>query len=201
MKFFSPRPDGRYSEVEHWLETTLPQTPPLAPATRRQLWQRAQQNAASLTPPRRRLTSLRLAYPLFSFLLLLGFLGGYVGIVFASGASIPGDSLYAIERQAESLWMTLTPSPRRDEVRLVLLERRIYETRALLDSGRDVPPNLFQEIEMLFMSLSDDVVAGAMPQLQHDRDVLQLLNEQHPGILALQDALDAANASLAVSSP
>ena len=199
MRFLFQRLEEHYTDTEDWLESVLPHAVSLDLAAKQRIWQQAQQAARTYSPsphpkPRR---IWKLAYPFFSLLLLLGFLGGYVGIVFASGASIPGDSLYTVERQIEALWMKLTPSTQQDEVRLVLLERRLYEVRALLDSGRDVPENLFQEVEMLFLSLNDNPSPQALPQMQHDRDMLRRLNEQHPGIYALQKALDAAESATA----
>jgi hypothetical protein len=122
-------------------------------------------------------------------------MSGYVGAVLASGSAVPGDPLYELERQVEEVWLSLTPTDKRSEVQLVLLERRIYEVRALLRADQAVPPGIFQEIDLLFVAVTEDGLDEAMlrTRMKGYRDILHKLATEHPNECALHDALQTAN--------
>ena len=168
---------------------------------RARIWQRVLAHSQGCpTDPRverrRRLFRL-IRFPAFALVLLLGFLGGYVGVVVAEGDSLPGEPLYPLERRAEALMLSLTPQSRRCAVELRLLENRVYEIRATLDIGRTLPDGLIQETLLLVSGLPetlDDVpdqgesVAAA---LDSHYATLGALNERHPGIWNLIELMKA----------
>ncbi len=175
----------------------------LSARARERIWQKARRRASEMMSTSRRGARRWMWYPAMAAVMLLAFLGGYVGVVSASGAPVPGDPWYVVERGAEVVWMTLTPTGRRDEVRLVLLQRRIDEVRALLDAGRSVPPDLLQEVEMLFGAVVECAPNCGAPRaemsraLEDYRDALADLNVRYPGVLGLEPALEAANKAVA----
>ncbi len=175
----------------------------LSAQARERIWQKARRRAAAMMSTSRYRARRWMWYPAMAAMMLLAFLGGYVGVVSASGAPVPGDPWYTVERGAEMVWMTLTPTSRRDEVRLVLLRRRIDEVRALLDAGRAVPPDLLQEVEMLFGAVVECAPNCGAPRaemsqaLEGYRDALADLNTRYPGVLGLEPALEAANEAVA----
>jgi transcriptional regulator GlxA family with amidase domain len=136
-------------------------------------------------------------------LLVLGFVAGYGGVVVAEAPSVPGEPLYAIERKAETLWLSLTPNARRCEVELVLLERRVYEVSALLDAGQSAPDELWQEIDLLFLGVADgahcrpEEAAELLPHLLAYRNRLKALAGRHPGVWSLAQTLETADAVVA----
>ncbi|NBD35504.1 MAG: hypothetical protein GVY30_05850 [Chloroflexi bacterium] len=184
-----------FADLSAFLTDTLAEGAKVSPAARRRIWQQATAPKPSPAPRRRRRPLSRWAYAFTTITIVLGFLGGYVGTVLASGANIPGDPLYELERQVEEVWLTLTPSDQRSEVQLVLLERRIYEAKALLQANREAPPGIFQEIDLLFVAVTEDGLDEAMllSRLTDYREILYTLKEQHPAVWGLRDALQTAN--------
>jgi len=184
--------------LEQRLAQSLSQGPHPNYHTRQRIW-----NKARVATRRARIPSLmpyhRAAYPLLVILMLFGLFGGYTGVVVASGPSVPGEFLYPLERQAELIWLKLTPNARRSHVQLVLLERRVYEANALLNAGQIVPDNVLQEIELLFFAVADTIGDEAassseiLPHLVAYQDTIQALAERYPGISGLHNVLEAAN--------
>jgi hypothetical protein len=172
----------------------------LSPEARKRIWHKAQSAAQQ---PRQRAHLFRaVLYPIFVLLLTFGFLGGYVGVVLASGASVPGEPLYVVERGVEAMWLKLTPTSRRCEVQLVLLERRIYEARALLDVGQPVSEGLLQELELLFGAIADDSDCmqmqdeGILQRVIGYRQKVKVLAERYPGVWGLDRVLAAADVAV-----
>jgi hypothetical protein len=134
--------------------------------------------------------------------LAFGFFSGYAGVVFASGASVPGELLYPIERRAETVWLSLTPNSKRCDVELALLERRVYEAKALIDAGKPVPDSVLQEIELLFSSIGEsascvkDPSPDILPRLRLYRQKIHTLLLEHPGIWQLHMVIEAANTTI-----
>lgn len=202
MKAPHKQQDVSFSEVEVTLERLLGSAPVLSPQARKRVWHKTQSALASPAAHRVFHLSRAILYPVFTLLLAIGFLGGYGGVVLASGASVPGEPLYLIERKAETVWLSLTPSSRRCEVELVLLERRVYEAKALLDAGKPVPPGVLQEMEMLFLGVVDsadchEVQASViLSHLLVYRQKIHALVLQHPAIWELEAVLEAANTAI-----
>ncbi|MBN1874227.1 MAG: hypothetical protein JXA33_08345 [Anaerolineae bacterium] len=192
-----------FPEVESVLTQAFASDGALLPQARQRIWHTALERAGQLARPVQR--SWRwVFYPGVAAMLVVAFLSGYVGVVFAAGASIPGEPLYAIERGAEVVWLRLTPTSQRTEVQLALLQRRIYEARALLDAGRDVPPDLFQEIALLFEAVAEESMqdlAQTVPLLNEEalvslifyRDTLTALTEYHAGVRGLEETAAIAD--------
>lgn len=86
--------------------------------------------------PRRRLR-WRPAYALGSLLMALALLAGSVGVAYAAGEALPGDSLYGLKRGIERVALTISPTDDGD-ARLLLrhADRRVDELGQLLQSGR-----------------------------------------------------------------
>jgi hypothetical protein len=184
-----------FADLSIFLTDTFAEGAKISPAARRRIWQQATKPAPTSAHQQRRRPVSRWAFAFATITLLLGFLGGYVGTVLASGSAVPGDPLYGLERQVEGVWLSLTPSDKRSEVQLVLLERRIYEARALLQANYEVPPGIFQEIDLLFVAVTEDGLDESLllSRLTGYRDILATLKEQHPAVWGLGDALQTAN--------
>jgi hypothetical protein len=201
MKFIHKSTQEPGIQVEPALIEMLAKGPTLSPQARQRIWRQAQRLAHTPVIPQRHPARL-VFYPAFVFLLVMGLVSGYTGVVFASGASVPGEPLYPIARQTEMVWLTLTPESRRCEVQLVLLERRVYEAKALLDAGKTVPDDVLQEMELLFLAVADDTACQpmqtgeALPYLISYRAKLALLTNRHPGIGQLGAILEAANGAV-----
>lgn len=141
-------------------------------------------------------------FPALAFLLLLGFLGGYVGVVVAEGDSLPGEPLYPLERRAEALLLSLTPQTRRCAMELRLLENRIYEIRAMLDMGRTLPDGLIQETTLLVSGLPKTLESvpvqceSVAVALESHYATLQALNERHPGLWELVELMEAFESTI-----
>jgi hypothetical protein len=202
MKAPHKQQDGSFSEVEVSLERLLGVAPALSSQTRKRIWHKAQSAIASPAAHRVFRLSRAILYPVFILLLAFSFLGGYAGVVLASGASVPGEPLYLIERKAETIWLSLTPSSQRCEVQLVLLERRVYEAKALLDAGKPVPPGVLQEMELLFLGVVDSAdchkvqASIILSHLLAYRQKIHTLVLQHPGVWELEGVLEAANTAV-----
>ncbi len=192
------RSEGSFTELESFLSNTVGRYPKLSAARRERIWHKANAMSVSHSVQSRQLPAF--LYPLFAFLLALAFLMGYASVVFASGASVPGEPLYEIERHAEAIWLTFTPKSQRTDVELTLLERRIYEVQALLNAGREVPPSLFQEVELLLAAVVEldgsDGERDVLPQITRYRDLLAELVVEHPGVWGLNRVFDAADAAV-----
>lgn len=198
MKLLHRTPQAPASQIEPTLAELIGKGPTLSAQARQRIWRHAQRLAHTPVAPQRHPARL-IFYPAFVLLLVMGMVSGYTGVVFASGASVPGEPLYPLLRQGESVWLTLTPESRRCQVQLVLLERRVYEAKALLDAGKTVPDDLLQETELLFLAVADDTTCqpmqtgAALPYLISYRAKLALLTDRHPGIGQLGAILEAAN--------
>lgn len=185
-------------EVARLLTETMARYGAPTARAKARMWAQVRARAAAPARSRRRLRPL--LAPLFVVVLVLGFVAGYGGVVVAEAPSVPGEPLYAIERKAETLWLSLTPNARRCEVELVLLERRVYEVSALLDAGQSAPDELWQEIDLLFLGVADgahcrpEEAADLLPHLTAYRDRLQALAGRHPGVWPLAQTLETADA-------
>lgn len=170
-------------------------------AARARIWQRVL--AASKTetkapfPARRRHVRRSLRYAAFAFVMLLSFLGGYVGVVLAEGDSLPGEPFYPLERTAEAVLLSLTPQTRRCAMELRLLESRVYEIRAMLDIGRPLPDSLIQETMLLVSGLPETLQSvpaqcdAVVIALESHHDALITLDARHPGVWALTELIEA----------
>lgn len=86
---------------------------------------------------RRRGIGCRPAYSLASLLLALGLLAGSVGVAYASGEALPGDTLYGVKRGLERAALALSASNAGDtELLLRFADRRLGEAEELLRRGR-----------------------------------------------------------------
>lgn len=191
-------PQETFADLSAFLTDALAEGAKVSPEARRRIWQQATAPAPTPAAPRRR-PMFRWAFAFTTIAILLGIMSGYVGAVLASGSAVPGDPLYELERQVEEIWLSLTPSDKRSEVQLVLLERRIYEARALLRADQETPPGLFQEIDLLFVAVTEDGLDEAMllSHLQNYRDILHKLATEYPTEHALRDVLQTANTVVA----
>lgn len=202
MKLKNKQDDVVLSSVEKTLNRIMGHSPTLSTQRRQRIWHKAQAptNVVAFPPSFR--WSRTLFYPIFVVILAFGFFSGYVGVVFASGASVPGELLYPIERGAEIVWLSLTPSSKRCDVELVLLERRVYEAKALIDAGKPVPSSVLQEIELLFIDLGENAecvqnnASDILPRLLLYRYKIYTLLLEHPGVWELHAVLEAANAAV-----
>ncbi|MFP4394366.1 MAG: DUF5667 domain-containing protein [Anaerolineales bacterium] len=188
------QPQDSFADLSIFLTDTLVEGAKVSPEARRRIWQQAA--APQLSPAaQQRRPRFRWAFVFTTIAILMGMMSGYVGAVLASGSAVPGDPLYELERQVEEVWLSLTPSDKRSEVQLVLLERRIYEARALLQADRVAPAGLFQEIDLLFVAVTEDGLdeATLLSHLTDYRDILHNLATQHPADRVLRDALRTAN--------
>lgn len=190
-----------FSRVEKTVKTLLTESVGFSAQAKGRIWHNAQARADQFRPTLALRFSRAALYPAFVLLLTLGLMGGYAGVVFADGVSIPGEPLYVIEQGVESMWLSLTPDSRRYEVQLVLLERRVYELRALIDAGKPVPEGLFLELELLFSSMVDYVdydisVQQVLPYVIEYRDSLALLNSRYTGVWGLSRVLDVADTAV-----
>jgi len=165
----------------------------LSPIARQRIWRKMQARAAAAVPPTRAFLKQRLLYPVFLIVLVLSFVGSYGGVVLVSGASLPGELWYPLERRLETVWLSFTPTVQRPEVKLILLERRIYEVKALLEAHKPVPSEAFQEVELLFLSLDEADAATLLPYITEYRDTLYVLDRRYPGLVGLSQALTTAN--------
>ncbi|HNT76208.1 MAG TPA: DUF5667 domain-containing protein [Anaerolineae bacterium] len=201
MKLTRRPTHSNLGQIESALTEMFGKGPQLSTQARQQIWRRAHGLAHTPTVPQHH-PAWFVFYPAFVLLLVFGFLGGYSGVVFASGATVPGEPLYPIARQTETVWLNFTPESRRCEVQLVLLERRVYEAKALLDAGKIVPNDVLQEIELLFIAVADDTTcqstqtASALPYLISYRAKLAILTHRHPGVSQLGGILEAANSAV-----
>ncbi|MGH2619141.1 MAG: DUF5667 domain-containing protein [Anaerolineales bacterium] len=95
---------------------------------------------------RRRTLGWRPAYTLASMLIAVALLAGTVGVAYASGEALPGDSLYSVKRGLERAALALTASHAGD-TRLLLqfADRRLGEADELLQRGREA--DLAQALE------------------------------------------------------
>lgn len=202
MKLINKPTPENYEQVEVALAALFGRGPAPSAQARQRIWRRAHSLVHTPITPRLRRPAWFTLYPAFVLLLALSLVGGYTGVVFASGASMPGEPLYPLARQTETVWLTLTPESRRCEVQLILLERRIYEAKALLDAGKTVPDDVLQEIELLFLAAADDTTcqatqsAAALPHLISYRAKLALLTTRHPGVGQLDALLEVANSAV-----
>ncbi len=187
-----------FTDLGIFLTDTLAEGAKVSPEARRRIWQQAAAPAPSPARAHPR-PKFRWAYAFTTFAILLGLMSGYVGAVLASGSAVPGDPLYGLERQVEEVWLSLTPTDKRSEVQLVLLERRIYEARALLRADQEAPPGLFQEIDLLFVAVTEDGrdEATLLSHLMDYRDILHELATEYPNKQSLCEALQTANTVVA----
>lgn len=186
--------------LESKLSAFMSGEPALPSVVRRRIWHKAQALAPAPHPIRH--LPKAIFYPAFAVILIIGFLSGYGSVVVAASASIPGDPLYAIERQAETVWVSLTPDAQRCQVTAVLLERRVYEVKALLEAGKLAPESILQEIEMLFLSIAEDPMCqtqapALLTQVTGSQRQIGKLVENYPNIQGLKRAFNAANVAVA----
>ncbi len=168
-------------------------------AARTRMWQHvlaaSQANAKAPIAPGRRYTRRALRYAAFACVMLLSFLGGYVGVVLAEGDSLPGEPFYPLERTAEAVLLSLTPQTRRCAMELRLLENRVYEIRMILDIGRPLPDGLIQETMLLVGGLPETLRSvpaqgeSVLVALESHHAVLVALNERHPGLWELTELI------------
>jgi len=195
-----PNATQAQTSIEHKLSRVLGHEPQLTYHTRQRIWNKARVATRPSRIPSAR--PYRALYPMLVVFMFFGLFSGYTGVVFASGPSVPGEFLYPIERQVELAWLKLTPHSRRSEVQLILLERRVYEARALLDAGKLVPDNVLQEIELLFLAVAGntgaytDSTAAVLSHLVIYQNTVQTLVERYPGVGGLRDVLEAANTAV-----
>ncbi len=191
--------DAALSTLESRLSALMGSGPELPAAARKRIWHKTR----ALTPaphPMRRLPKA-IFYPAFAMLMIIGFLSGYGSVVVAASASIPGDLLYPIERQAETVWVTFTPDAQRCQVTAVLLQRRIHEIKALMEAGKFVPDSSLQEVEMLFLSIAEeplcqDQTPDLLSQLTNYRQQIGKLVERYPYSAGLNRVFEAANTAI-----
>lgn len=182
--------------LESKLNALMGGEPNLPTAARKRIWYKAQ----ALTPAAHPMRYLPKAifYPAFAMILIIGFLSGYGSVVVAASSSVPGDFFYPIERQAETVWVSLTPDAQRCQVTAVLLERRVYEVKALIEAGKFAPDSSLQEVEMLFLSIAENPLCQSqaptlLAQLTGYRRQIGKLVEKYPYSEGLNRAFDAAN--------
>ncbi|MBN2007341.1 MAG: hypothetical protein JXA21_28595 [Anaerolineae bacterium] len=188
--------NSAFSTFESKLGALMSSEPALPSADSKRIWHKARALVPEPRPVRR--FPKAIFYPAFAAMLIIGFLSGYGSVVVAASASIPGDPFYPIERQAETVWMSLTPDAQRCQVAVVLLQRRVYEAKALLEAGKYTPDSLLQEIEMLFLSVAEETqcqtqVPDLLAQVTDYQHQIGKLVERYPGIEGLNRAFDAAN--------
>lgn len=123
--------------------------PGLSPARRAAIWRAAQRKAQAAHPAP--VSSLwgrgfRLALACAFVVACLWGVGW--------GSALPGAPLYGLRREAENNLLALTPLPAQGTLRLELLHRRTQELTRLIETGRDVPETLLNEIENGFWTLS-----------------------------------------------
>ncbi len=170
----------------------------LAPATpteafRTSAWKRLAGHSLERSTPRpvpanrRRGFGWRPAYTLASMLIAVALLAGTVGVAYASGEALPGDSLYGLKRGLERAALALTASSAVD-TRLLLqfADRRLGEADELLQRGR--PADLAQALDGYETAIGEllEIAAQEPDQLDEVADALA----RHE--LKLQSVLDQA---------
>ena len=168
---------------------------------RARIWERVRASTSGVPhtsiPAQGRRVFHALRYAILVMVVLLGFLGSYVGVVLAEGDSLPGEPFYPLERTAEAVLLSLTPQTRRCAMELRLLENRVYEIQATLNLGRRLPGSLMQETMLLVGGLPETLNAvpaqrtAVVNALASHHDTLVALNERHPGILELIRLIEA----------
>jgi len=137
--------------------------------------------------PRWRWLSWKPAYTLASLLLAIGLLAGSVGVAYASGEALPGDSLYGVKRGLERAALALTATDAGDAQLLRrFADRRLGEAEELVRRGR--PADLPQALEGYEDAIGEllEVAAQATNELDAVADALATHE------LKLQEVLDQA---------
>jgi hypothetical protein len=181
-------------DFEGLLEASLKHWGKPSEKTQTEMWRRACDKAVyEEKAPRRASVSRLVLVPALTFLVVLAFFGGYVGVVLAEGSSLPGEPLYKIERRAEGLWLSLTPRAQRCEVQMILLERRMSELKAMLAIDKPLTPGLTQEIQLMLQAIGEEapcsmkVVNPTLRQVTGYVEELNELQRNYPGVWELQE--------------
>jgi hypothetical protein len=170
----------------------------LAPAAptkvfRSSAWKRLAEHSREKPAPRpvrairRRRFSWRPAYTLASTLIAAALLAGTVGVAYASGEALPGDSLYGVKRGLERAALALTASSGGDtQLLLKFADRRLGEADELLQRGR--PADLAQALDDYETAIAEllEIAAQEPDQLDEVADALA----RHE--LKLQSVIDQA---------
>jgi hypothetical protein len=174
--------------------------------TRARIWRHvlaaSQAPAEDPHPVKRRRFLGPLRYAALVVVMLLSFLGGYVGVVLAEGDSLPGEPFYPLERIAETVMLTLTPQTRRCAMELRLLENRVYEIQVTLDIGRPLPDGLIQEMTLLISGLPETLDAfpdrreSVVAALESHHAALVALDARHPGVWELTELLNTFDVTI-----
>ena len=170
----------------------------LAPATpteafRSSAWKRLADHSRERPAPhpvpilRRPRFAWRPAFTFASMLIAVALLAGTVGVAYASGEALPGDSLYGVKRGLERAALALSANGAGD-ARLLLqfADRRLGEADELLRRGR--PADLAQALDGYTTAIAEllEIAAQEPDQLDEVADALA----RHE--LKLQSVIDQA---------
>ena len=144
---------------------------------------------------RRRRLAWRPAYTLASMLIAVALLAGTVGVAYASGEALPGDSLYGVKRGLEREALALTASNAGD-TRLLLqfADRRLGEADELLQRGRTA--DVAQALDGYETAIAELLEIAAQEHEQLDQVADALATHEVRLQLVLEQAPDQARPGL-----
>jgi hypothetical protein len=172
----------------------------LPSAARERIWQRALEGAEAGAPkPRPSIFSWFRWIPveaLVALVVVFSLLLGSTGVVAASQASLPGDTLYPVKREVESMRLAFAGEEMARRLELRYLSRRAGEVEALLEEGREVPEEIVVDMTETLSEVS--AVPGAWAQVDAEPVVEEVVAQlrdaraRHPEAQGLAPVLSVA---------
>ncbi len=181
----------------------------LAPEARQRIWEKAQRGAVMATPPPETRHSSFLDWlrlPTFRLALVTGFIMVLIlslgTVTLAAQDALPGETLYPLKRQVESVRLSLTSEERQDELQLDYLDRRVAELVLLVEREQEVPTTLVEEIEVAYAAIAEEpevwAQAGAAAHVLDQLALLQAVaaDAESPRLVSIFQASTLAYSQL-----